>query len=282
MKKILSLVLVITTILMCSLTAFAATPAMVINAVEDNDGVVTFTVNVTSDALCGAMVRLKLTNLEYVANSFTTVATSFTGWLTTESNLTNEKVSIQGTDLNNTYVANNTTLYTFKYNKTGDWSVEFSGTSASKKCEVAQKENGNKVSYANKDNSSCFTLNIQKASTSTDIIVNVENFDEVADGSFTSKDMTSGNVVIDADNKIEMKENGKIYTYFNKNASGKTLTAGKYGISVVIDGNTYKFPGNANVSATQSWAIKLVLPEGEFKDGTITNFGDVATPYFVD
>lgn len=109
------------------------------------------------------------------------------------------------------------------------------------------------------------TINISNGgSGSTDITLSEETFGD--EDSFTSNDMTSGNVVIDADNKIAMQEGGKIYTYFNKNATGKTLTGGTYGIDVKIGEHIYRFCGKENVGATQSWAIKLIVPKGTFEE----------------
>lgn len=115
---------------------------------------------------------------------------------------------------------------------------------------------------------------------STDKNLAEETFTDEQDGTLTNESMTSGNVIV-GDKTIEMGENGKIYTYFKKTV--KALNAGEYGITATINGQTYKFPGNANVSENGKWAIKLIVPNGTFSDGT-TTVGEItnATPYGID
>lgn len=111
---------------------------------------------------------------------------------------------------------------------------------------------------------------------STDITFVDEVFDDANADKMISENITSGNNVDVEGTKIPMGENAKIFTYFKKNTSGDILEAKTYGITVNISGKTFKFPGAFDVPAGKAWAIKLVLPNGKFVDGTTANV-DTAT-----
>lgn len=159
MKKFLALILVITTLSIHSLTVFASNPSMVINAIEDN-GIVTVNINITSPQLKTICVRLLYTNMTYINNSFKGKKLS-ANWENSKTTISNGKISIIGGDITDYYVANNTTVYTFKFKKTGNWTLDFTGTTASKRSYFSVGT----VEYNNKTNASCFSLNIQKSST---------------------------------------------------------------------------------------------------------------------
>lgn len=106
-----------------------------------------------------------------------------------------------------------------------------------------------------------------------DVVLDEETFDEGA----SSIDVEEGATIKYGTSEITAGANAKVYTFFAKTA--EALAAETYGVTAEIGGKAYKFPGKADVEAGKSWAIRFVVPAGQFSDGVAINSIDNIVAY---
>jgi hypothetical protein len=72
----------------------------------------------------------------------------------------------------------------------------------------------------------------------------------------------AGNIVGKDGKTIETTANTKSIAVFSK--ATKDLAAKEYGVKIIVGDKTYTFPGLEALTSGQSWAVKIISPDGTF------------------
>lgn len=198
---------------------------------------------------------VKATGVEVIDASFTTPASiGFTSGLVSDNKLTVDFSAGSEEGMTQEKLASvDNILATYTLKRIG------SATTGTLEFDTATyvRDSIGKVSIAKSD-MQALTINFESAPEPT-------SYPNLAEETFDTESTVDG---------IAVNSDSKVWTVFQKNATGATLGANTYGIQVVTGGKTYKFAGIVDVPAedasagnTGIWAIKLVAPEQKFAGG---------------
>ncbi len=252
MKKLLAIFLAVAMILACSLTSFAAADYLKISAVEDADGIVTFTVTGTGTGFYGIFVRLSTSGLTYVDGSLV-LEDKFTQYKNANSveEFAADSIKLQYDDFTKKIDLNDDKIMSFKCTAAADWSVDFLGKTGAKKTIFYTN-----TEYSSKDHADVVTIATTPYEGGSTAVKEEEFVTPVTVATPEQKDFN-----YDGSN-VTIGEGATQIAVFGKNPSAG-LKAYYYGITV----NGIEFPGIADVGAGQYWCIKLVAPNGVDADG---------------